>query len=592
MDKVGGYLCNEEEKGMLWMAISYSMMLLSALGLGIGGVSLLSRLCGIKKENINPAYYLLTGFALLTFYAQVVSLFTAVTYVFAFVALGISLICMTIWHKELIRAVKTCFVDLCWYEWILFLAFTVFVMFCTSLYPKQYDNYLYQAQLLRYYEEYGVIKGMGNISTRLGFNNSIYAFMALYSFRGIYGFSLHTANSAFCLFFGIFAIHGLCRIGKTKAYVSSGLQGVLLAYVFYNVDTLNCIGTDISSGLFGLMILILFARCIEQKEQDSFLYALLAIIVVYVVTIKVSMGMLGILVFYPAYHMIRKKEWRRIAVCIPAGILLLMPWLIRNVLISGWLIYPLPSLDLFDVKWKIPYESAVYEAALIKGWARIRTSRVFETLEKPLREWLPIWFHALPLRYRLLLYFNFAAVIYEIIQGIYGLAKKEKTLFSFSIIKLTAFAGVLYWLFSAPDIRFGWIYIMAFPTICFFSSAAWSKMEKIPIHKIGIGGVLFECVMCSLAAYFFVKSDCIEVLKTSVVGRIDQPAFYIYQGDYSILPVEEYIINGDVFYYSPSNDQVGYYGFPGTTDKPLLENLGYLGESFRDGVYHKGGESW
>ncbi|MCH5281695.1 MAG: hypothetical protein J1E61_09520 [Lachnospiraceae bacterium] len=577
---------------MLWMAISYSMMLLSALGLGIGGVSLLSRLCGTKKENINPAYYLLIGFALLTFYAQVVSLFTAVTYIFAFLALGISLICMMIFRKELIGAVKACFAEVKWYEWILFLVFTIFIMFLTSLYPKQYDNYLYQAQLLRYYEEYGVVKGMGNISTRLGFNNSIYAFMALYSLKGIYGYSLHTVNSALCLFFGIFSIHGLCRIDRTKAYVSTGLQGVLLAYVFFNAETLNCIGTDLPAGLFGLMILILFARCIEQKEEDTFSYALLAIMIVYVVTVKVSMGMLGILVFYPAYHMIRRKEWRRIAACIPVGLLLLLPWLIRNVLISGWLIYPLPSLDLFDVKWKIPYESVVYESALVRGWARIRTSKVFDTLEMSLKEWFPVWFRALPLRYRLLLYLNIAVVIYEILQGIYACAKKEKALLSFTLIKLTVFAGILYWLFSAPDVRFGWIYIMAFPTICFFSSAVWRNIEKIPIHKIGMDGVLFECMMLFVMGYFFIKSDCPEVFKTSVVGRINLQAFYIYQGDFSMLPVEEYKIGEDIFYYSPVGDQAGYYGFPGTTDKPLLENLGYLGERFQDGVYHKGGESW
>ena len=59
-----------------------------------------------------------------------------------------------------------------------------------------------------------------------------------------------------------------------------------------------------------------------------------------------------------------------------------------------------------------------------------------------------------------------------------------------------------------------------------------------------------------------------------------------------MLPVEEYIINGDTFYWSPAGDQAGYYGFPGTTDKALLDNLVYLGENFEDGVYYKGGQSW
>lgn len=591
MDKVGGYLCNEEEKGMLWMAISYAMLLFSALALGMAGISLLYRMCGMKAEKQDPICYLLAGLAILTLYAQIVSLFSAITFDFAFFAFGISILCVSFWYKEFKETIKACFFRLKWYEWVLFAAFTVFIMFLTSLYPQQYDNYLYQAQLLRYYEDYGIVKGMANINTRMGFNNSIYALMALYSLKDVYGFSLHTVNSALCLFFGIYSIHGLCRIGKTKAYVSTGLQGVLLAYIFYNAETLNCIGTDLPAGLFGLVILILFARCIEQKK-DTFSYAILAILIVYVLTVKISMGMLGILVLYPAYRLIGKKEWRKIVVCICAGALLLLPWLVRNVLISGWLIYPLPSLDLFHVKWKIPYASAAYDAARVKGWARIRTSKVYETLAMSLREWFPAWFRALPLRYRLLLYLNLLVALFEILQSIYALIKKEKELFSFAFIKLAAFGGILYWLFSAPDIRFGWIYIMAFPVVCIFSSRIFGQAGKISIHKAGIGGVLFECVMIFVVGYFFFKSDCPKRFRESIEGRINLQAFYIYQGDFSMLPIEEYEINGDVFYYSPINDQAGYYGFPGTTDKALLENLGYLGESFKDGVYHKGGESW
>ena len=572
---------------MLWMAISYLMILISGFGLGYPAVLALMRLCGLRDKKLNPVYYLMTGFVILTVYAQIVSLFTAVTYVFAFIAFGAAVILLLLFHKNVFSGVRDCLKSVRWYEWILFLVFTVFVMFLTSLYPKQYDNYLYQAQMLRYYEEYGYIKGMANISTRLGFNNSIYGLMGLYSFKGIYGFSLHTVNSALCLFFGIFAIHGLCHVGKTKAWVSTGLRAAIIAYVFYNAELLNCIGTDISAGIFGFLIMILFAEGVEQKEKDTFSYGLIALFIVYVVTIKVSMAMLGLLVLYPAVRMIRKKEWRRIGIFIPAGILILAPWLIRNVLISGWLLYPFPALDLFDVKWKVPYESAVYEAALIKGWARIQTSKVFDTMEMAFGQWFPVWFRALPLRYRLLLYLNAMVVVCEILELIYGIWKKKGEVLRWALLKLTVLAGVVYWLFSAPDIRFAWCYLVALPVIGIFSSEIWRGIEKISVFKIRVSGVLFVCTVLSVFVYTFVKANCAQVLRTSVVGRINLQAFYIYQGDFSLLPVEEYEINGDIFYYSPVGDQVGYYGFPGTTDKALLENLGYLGERFEEGVYYK-----
>lgn len=583
---------------MLWMAISYLMMLVSGFGLGFAFIRGMTRLTGfdhnrgLEAGRWNPIHYLLAGIVILTVYAQIVSLFTAVTYVYAFLASGVALLLLFVFRKSVWKEIKDIVQNIRWYEWILFLIFTIFVMFLTSLHPKQYDNYLYQAQMLRYYEEYGYIKGMANISTRLGFNNSIYALMALYSFKGIYGFSLHTVNSALCLFFGIFAIHGICSVKKTKAYVSAGLKALILAYVFYNAELLNCIGTDVSAGLFGFLIMILFAEAIEKQEKDSFAYGMLALYIVFTATIKVSMGMLGILVLYPAYRMLKGGEWKRMAVFISAGLFILLPWLVRNVLISGWLLYPLPALDLFDVKWKLPYETVVYEEALVKGWARIQTSKVFDTMEMAFREWFPMWFRALPLRYRLLLYLNGAACIYEILQTASALIQKKLQISGFMLLKLTAFAGIVYWLLSAPDIRFGWCYLTAFPAICIFSSGIWQKISKIRIHKWQISGVLFGCMVFVTCLYVFAKANCLEVLKTSVAGRINLQAFYIYQGDFSTLPVEEFQINGDTFYYSPVGDQVGYYGFPGTTDKALLENLGYLGESFEDGVYYKGGQSW
>lgn len=574
---------------MLWITISYLMMLISGFGLGMGAVKGLAHLCGWKDKDINPLHYLITGFILLTVYAQIISLFTAVTYIFAFIALAAAIVILLVFGKSVRTGVFKTLKGIKWYEWILFLVFTVFVMFLTSLYPQQYDNYLYQAQMLRYYEEYGVVKGMGNISTRLGFNNSIYGLMALYSFKGIYGFSLHTVNSAICLFFGIFAIHKACHLGRTGSYVSTGLAGAMLAYVFYNGDKLNCIGTDLPSNMMGLMILFFFAEEIEKKEKDSFPYGLIALYIVYTATVKVSMGMLGILILYPAFRMIKKKEWKRIAVFIPAGLLILVPWLIRNVLISGWLLYPFPALDLFDVKWKIPRQSAVYEQILIIGWGRLKTGRAADMV---LAEWFPLWFQALPRRYRLLMYLNVLMLIYEILQSAYAAVMKKTDVFNWGLLKVTLVASLIYWFFSAPDVRFAWCYLTAFPIICIFTSEIWRGIERISVGKLCISGILFYCMLFLFCGCVFVKKDCMQIFKTSIIGRINLKAFYIYQGDFSVLPVEEYIINGDTFYWSPAGDQAGYYGFPGTTDKALLDNLGYLGENFEDGVYYKGGQSW
>ena len=71
-------------------------------------------------------------------------------------------------------------------------------------------------------------------------------------------------------------------------------------------------------------------------------------------TFKLSAGMLVILALYPAVCLIRSKEWKKIGIYLLCGCVVLAPWLVRNVLISGWLIYPFAAIDLFSVDWKIP----------------------------------------------------------------------------------------------------------------------------------------------------------------------------------------------------------------------------------------------
>ncbi len=595
---------------MLWINLSYLILFISATGIGFAGLTILEKVCGqhreyttgntaknatphtmshVAKTSIShaPMISLLLGIVALTVYAQVVSLFHAVTYQFAFAALAVGVLCIALCHRRIWSEWKAVIKDIPVYEWILLLIFWAFIFLLTSLYPKQYDNYLYQAQMLRYYEEYGVVRGMANISTRLGFNNSIYALMSLYSFKGIYGFSLHTVNSALCLFFGAYSIHGLCHFHKHKMHAADGLKAAMLAYICFNCELLNCIGTDIPAVGIALMLMILTAEQLEEENKEYFAYAILALICVFDATIKLSMATMVLLALYPAYLLLKNKKWKQILIFILSGVVILLPFLIRNVLISGWLVYPFAGLDFFHVPWKISRETVEYEATLVYGWARIQTSDVYGTMALSLREWWPVWFRGLLLRYRLLVMANLFLLVFELLQFVFGVLKKKQELTKWALLKLTTAVGFLYWMLSAPDVRFGWCYLVALPLLFYPTSVFYGRLARIRLGKVAVFQFAFFLLCILSVGYAYHKENCTEVLKTSVVGRINIKPFYIYQGDFSQMDVVEYDINGMTFYYSPSSDMTGYYGFPGTTDKALLDNLGFLGDNFKDGVYRK-----
>ena len=51
----------------------------------------------------------------------------------------------------------------------------------------------------------------------------------------------------------------------------------------------------------------------------------------------------------PGCYLMKDKKWREIGRYLFLGILTALPYFIRNVLLSGWLVYPFTQIDIFNV---------------------------------------------------------------------------------------------------------------------------------------------------------------------------------------------------------------------------------------------------
>lgn len=113
----------------------------------------------------------------------------------------------------------------------------------------------------------------------------------------------------------------------------------------------------------------------ERQEENPAEYGVLCLLAVWTVTVKLSAGLLVILAVYPAALLICQKKWGQIFLFLGAGILIVLPFLVRNVIVSGYLIYPYSSIDLFNVDWKMAASFAAYDSREIMAWGRGMTSR-------------------------------------------------------------------------------------------------------------------------------------------------------------------------------------------------------------------------
>ncbi len=174
------------------------------------------------------------------------------------------------------------------------------------------------------------------------------------------------------------------------------------------------------------------------------------ILSVYTISVKLATIPLCILILL---LIIRYKfDGKKLLIVISIIFLILLPWLIRNVILSGYLIYPFSAIDIFNFDWKVPLNAVVSEKLSITGWARNPGEGYKEAAQMKFWEWFPIWWNTISKLNRLFIVISFLSPIFIFI---YSLFKKIKIDFQTFAILFTSWIGVIFWILLAPDIRFG-----------------------------------------------------------------------------------------------------------------------------------------
>ena len=370
----------------------------------IGGASLLFGKAitdSVYKDRLEemgrPDIYIMTGVIFLNVFAQFFSLFYKVAGI-ACTILGLAgIVIAAVWAYSGIRHKKrwTLFPGCerkrpeLWRIAVLLLAL-VFTLLWTTQSPAQYDTGLYHAQAVRWVEDYGVVPGLGNLHMRLAYNSAFMSLQALFSLGWLLGQSLHTLNGFLCLMAFGYAFSTVRLWGRESCRVSDLLKCVMVIYVVQKRYDISSSGTDILAMLLILYLFIKWSEYRERGREDGVLYGYLCLVSVYAVTVKLSAASAVVLALYPLYLFLKNKNVRAVFAHVAAGLLILLPFLIRNVIISGYLVYPYGGLDLFQVDWKMDKAVLTRDSLDIKMYARgIRNPAEYDT---SLAGWIPRWF--------------------------------------------------------------------------------------------------------------------------------------------------------------------------------------------------------
>ncbi len=331
------------------------------------------------------------------------------------------------------------------------------------------DTGIYHAQAIRWMEKYPTVAGLGNLHSRFAYNSHWLVLNAAFSLVDWGGRSLHLLGA---MLFGLAVWdfgNGLRRWLGGERTVANGLRLLFLPLSFYLFGSqTSSPGTDLPVILIlWLVIPLWLEQSALQREQRGIRSLLIFSTAVYLLTIKLSALPLLLLAVWLVLRDVRNQPVRILRWGF-LGLFLLLPWLARNVMLSGYLIYPFPALDFFNVDWKIPYDTALREAQIIRAWARLPNVDTSVVLKMSLGEWLAIWFSERTINQRILLLLAAASPLgVGIITLIFHLKRWDMRgqVSGWVQSYLLAVGGAIYWLLTAPDLRFGYGWVVLLITL-------------------------------------------------------------------------------------------------------------------------------
>lgn len=508
--------------------------------------------------------YLYAGIGAVTVYAQLFSIFWKVGLMANLILLLICILCVVVFRKQFLENLHTCRLTISPIRAVFILVLLLVFAYGTSTGIIHYDTGLYHAQSIRWIEEYGVVPGLGNLHSRLAYNSAAFCLSALYSMAFLGGQSYHCCAGFLAFLLALVCMEAFTKERMKRPRLSDFARLIAVYYLLIIFDEMVSPASDYFMVLLVFFIIIRWLELIEREETLYLPYALLSVLGAVVLTVKLSGALILLLVLKPAFMMIKEKRGKEIFRFLGMGILTVLPFLIRNVILSGWLFYPFTALDFFTFDFKIPKGMAEYDAREIQVYGRGFSD--VERYGEPVMDWLPEWIGNLDGTNKVFLAMALGGVILLILLAAYAVLKKRKDMADFLHVAGTLTVCFLFWLFSAPLIRYGCVFLWLLPVL--------------------VWGYLYLKISPHLDRFkiYFILLVIFGIYKLSAFGvEVYQGAsaqYFILQKDYENFETMPYELHGVTFYYPASGDRVGYRDFPSAPQK--AEDI-FLGDTIEDG---------
>ena len=432
--------------------------------------------------------------------------------------------------------------------------------------PTNPDTAIYHAQTIHWIEDFPAVPGLGNLHTRLAFNSSWLVTNALFSlaFTGLQSF--HTTPGLLLAVFCLYALGGVRKIYEKSAHLSDWVKALLLPLTFATIaGESSSPGTDFPAILVLWFVMVEWMSLREKTPSSPIHGLLIAWLSIFAITLKLSVAPAALFALLVWIGFLRARQFRPAVWLVAVGILTLIPWFARNAIVSGYLVYPMPAVDVFQFDWKIPRQTAVDEVSVIQSWARIPREDSALVRSLPVNKWASIWYLNQSLFVQILLWTILGTTTLFLLAALFSSRFRNQAFplgKEYASTAAAILAGLVFWFFSAPDIRFGYGFVLAAFAL---STALWLHL-CLPIVK---PLVRWTALLALLITILLWGASYRPLGIKSVLSHLVEPFDY---AGYSTNPCQ---IHEKTLLCAAAYNECGYSAFPCIlTSNPAVEMRG------------------
>jgi len=424
------------------------------------------------------------------------------------------------------------------------------------------DAGLYHLPFIKTLNEEKIVFGLSNIHSRFG-HISITQYLSAHFNNYLIG--ENGINIPHAILASTFLIYLFFEIKKNKTYNLYFLF-IFFSFLFSSIylKRYSEYGNDAPGFIFSILTIISYLKYRFLNKEKKYFY-ISCIFAIYAFSIK---SFLFIIFLIPLLA-INFKEVKNLLIDkkIYLFLFIILIWLLKNIINTGCIIYPVHQLCFEGFNWsdieKTKYHNAAGEAAS-KGYLdKITLTKKNNYLTNQNEEmneykefnrnfnWFKIWRkHHLIKVFDKISLFLLVIFLYYIIYKFYFL-KKFKKISKYNVVKnfyslyLISFLGILIWLLKFPVYRFGVPFIYLIIILSFFYSINSINLDQKNLN-------LHKKIMIGFFTIFIVLINSVRIIKNA--DNTDWPNIYKMGKDVNYI---EIIINNKIA-YSKANSECMY----------------------------------